>query len=268
MGSTRQFVILFTRLLFALVVCSTVLTLLIRGTSNPARARIPQAQNDEKSLNIERYPNEPFELLDVKIGSNSVKSNIKEKFRDKRSQIGIDHVKFRDEDDWSKKMKIRLRNVSGRAIYGMSASLFFEHYEPRMAFEISLDRMQHRNLKSDPLQPGDEVDLEVTDAEFSKAMARSRKFGLNPNELIPVLSVRSALFTDDFGWFGGTFMRRDPNNPQKWDAVDKDGEHPEASRLENSAGFIAVALNIARVTPQTLQTCQANRGGFLGYPCT
>src|SRR2546423_421996 len=62
-------------------------------------------------------------------------------------------------------------------------------------------------------------------------------------------------------------MRRDPNNPQKWDAVDKNDEPPEASRFGKSAGFIVASFNSGAV-PQSLYTCQSGRGGFFGYPCS
>jgi hypothetical protein len=266
MNSQRQNIILFLRLLFVLVVCSTVLTLLIKGTSNPARARRSQAQTDEKILNIERYPNEPFELVEVKIGSTSVKGNIKQKFRDKREQVGIDHVKFQEADDWSKKMKIRIRNISGRRIYGMSASLFFEHYNPRIAFEIPLKRLQHADMKKEPLQPGDEVELEVNDQSFADTMAKIMTYGFSPNELIVVLAVDSAFFSEDFGWKKGSFIHRNPHDPNRWDPVDKPAE-PGASRLKKSAGLILIGLKNSPDPPQSLQTCQAY-GGFFGSLCT
>lgn len=230
-------------------------------------ARKSAAQDAEKSLNISRYPDEPLELVDLKIGQNSVKNGIKSKIKNNRSQSVLDDVKFREKDDWSRNVKVRLRNISGRPIYSLSVSLFFQHTSSRTAFEIPLRRAENRDLKRQPLQPGDEIDLEVTDKDFNKTMTMIRQYGLEPSGLPVILDVRSALFGDDFGWFGGTLMRRDPNNPQKWDAVDKPAP-PEASRLFQPAGFTLVRFTRISYNPQIFQTCQEMRGGFFADHCS
>jgi hypothetical protein len=242
-------------------------------------ARKSAAQDDEKSLNIERYPDEPLELVDLKIGQNSVKNGIKSKFKDNRSQVGLDNVKFRERDDWSRNVRMRLRNISGRPIYGLSASLFFEHYNPRMAFEVPLRRAQNRDIKNQPLQPGDEIDLEVTDKDFNETMTMIRQYGLNPNELLVVLAVDGASFSDDFGWRKGRFIRRNPYNPRQWDAVDTPEPSPtaspepspvppEASRLFQPAGFNLISFKRISFAPQDLRVCQQQHGGFFGFPCS
>lgn len=229
--------------------------------------RKSSAQDAEKLLTIERYPDEPLELVDLNIGQTSVKSGIKRKFKDNRSQLGIDNVKFRERDDWTRNVKIKLRNISGRAIYALSASLFFEHYNPRMAFEMPLKRAKERDLKKHPLLPGDEIDLEVTDNSFNETITRIRQYSLDPNELLVVLAVDGVSFSDDFGWRKGKFIRRDRNNPQKWDPVDK-AAPPGASWLKTPAGFNLVGFKPITFAPQTLQACQQQYGGFFGYHCS
>lgn len=230
-------------------------------------ARKSAAQDAEKSLNISRYPDEPLELVDLKMGQTSVKGGIKSKVKDRRSQSVVDDVKFREKDDWSRNVKVRLRNISGRPIYSLSVSLFFQHTSSRTAFEIPLRRAENRDLKKQPLQPGDEIDLEVKDKDFNETMTMIRQYGLDPSGLPVILDVHSVLFGDDFGWFGGTLMRRDPNNPQKWDAVDKPAP-PGASRLSQPTGFTLVRFKRISYNPQSLQTCQEKRGGFFGYHCS
>lgn len=51
------------------------------------RAGKSATQDAEKSLDIERYPNEPLELVDIKISGQSVKDKIKVKNR--RDDKGI-----------------------------------------------------------------------------------------------------------------------------------------------------------------------------------
>ena len=72
------------------------------------------SQDIDKSLDIERYPNEPLELVDIRIGARSVKGEIKTKLR--KGNEGLDDLKFGEKDNWHKRMLVRLRNVSGQPI--------------------------------------------------------------------------------------------------------------------------------------------------------
>src|SRR5437870_7455349 len=76
-------------------------------------------QDAEKSLDIERFPDEPLKLVELKIGDNSIKSGIKVKSRDSVSHWGIDNVKFRENVGWFRHVKVKLRNVSGNSLYGI-----------------------------------------------------------------------------------------------------------------------------------------------------
>src|SRR5713101_2629188 len=60
------------------------------------QARKSAAQDVEKSLDIERFPDEPLKLVELKIGDDSIKSAIKVKSRDRVNHWGIDNVKFRE----------------------------------------------------------------------------------------------------------------------------------------------------------------------------
>lgn len=181
------------------------------------------AQDADKSLDIERYPNEPLELVDLKIGQNPVKNGIRFKSKDNISKWGLDNVKFKEKNDWFKTLKIRLRNVSGRSIYGLSASIYLRHPSLRMLFQTSLKQTQTRDLKQRPLQPNEEIDLEVSDGSFNDTMTTMRQHGVDPYSSPVSLSVDNALFSDDLQWSRGSFLGRDPYSPNKWDAVDKTG---------------------------------------------
>jgi hypothetical protein len=179
------------------------------------------AQDSEKSLDIGRYPNEPFELVDLKVRQNSVTDAIRFKSRDNRSQWGFDNVKFKEGDDWLQHVAIRLRNVSGRPIYGLTVSLYFRHPSLRMLFQTFLRQTQTADLKRQPLQSGDEIDLVVSEASLINAVKTMRERGIDPIESSVSLSVDSAIFSDDLHWSRGSFMRKDPNQPKRWFAVDK-----------------------------------------------
>jgi hypothetical protein len=221
------------------------------------------SQDDEKSLEIERYPNEPLELVDVKIRDKGVKEGIKVKFRENTSKWGLDTVKFKEQGGWFKHVKIKMRNVSGKPIYGIRAGLHFEQQGVKMLF--SLPMVWTKDLKSEPLQPGDEIDLEVTDRLLERALGRMREYGVDANLSSVSFSLDDAYFSDDIMWHRGGLLRRDPNNLYKWDPVGKSGPPgtsllkralPGASRLHQTAGFTLIGFTTSYAVPQqSTQIC-------------
>lgn len=176
-------------------------------------------QEAEKSLDIERYPNEPLELVELKVGQKSLKESIKIKSRDTISKWGRDNVKFNEQEGWFKHLKLKLRNVSGEPIYGIRAGLHFQQPGLRMLFGLPL--VWTKNLKSEPLQPGDEIDLEVTDLELNRALGRMREYGVDVNLSSVSFSLDDAYFSEDLMWSRGTLLRRNPNDRHKWSPVNK-----------------------------------------------
>ncbi len=213
------------------------------------------AQDAEKSLEIERYPNEPLELVDIKISGQSVKSKIKFKSKDKVSGWGRDNVKFRDKDNWFKSIKIKIRNVSGKPIYGLRAGLHFEPSNLRMLFSLPLG--WNKSLDREPLQPGDEIDLEVSEQLLNRTIDRMRQYGVEANASPLSFSVDDAYFSHDLMWSRGILLRRDPNNPNKWDADDK-ATPAGASWLKQPTGFKLVSFKpVAYSIQSDLSRCQA-----------
>jgi len=233
MNSRRQNAILFVRFVLALLVFVGAVALLVRAELSSAIAHGPatasQAQDDEKSLNIERYANEPLELVELKIRENSVKNNIKPKVRDSHNKAVLDNVKFKETDDWFKYVKVRLWNVSGRPIHGLKASLYFRPGEARMVFKMALNPKELRNLFQKPVQPGEEIDFSVNEASFNEGMRYLIQYGVDPTQCSVTLAVDTAYFSNDFGWSQGSFIRRNASNPKNWDAVDPPEPPPTTS---------------------------------------
>ena len=264
------------RMLFALLVVAIALALLFKATSpvgagwalnSIERSPESQSQGAEKSLDIERYPNEPLELVDLQIRQNSVKNGIRFKSKESISQWGLDNVRFKEKEDWFKSVKVRMKNISGRPIYGVIANLYLKEPSLRMLFRISLKEISNRDLKKHPLQPGDEIDLQVNEGSLNDAMTTMVQYGVDPSQAPVSLSIDSAIFSDDLQWERGKLMRQDPNNPKKWDAVDKPAP-PEASRLKQPAGFTVVTFKPAAYTVQDVTRCQAEKGGRDGTECS
>jgi hypothetical protein len=244
------------------VLVIVVATLLLPALIGHARKSL--LQDSLKSLEIERYPNEPLELVGLKVGEKSIKQEIKIKSRDTISKWGLDSVKFKEKDNWFKHLKVKLRNVSGRPIFGLRAGLDFRHPGERMLFRVPLTWA--KDLKREPLQPGDEIELDVKDQLLERAQGRMRAFGVETNLSSVSFSLDDAYFSEDLKWSRGVLLRRDPYNHYKWDAVDKPAPSG-ASLLKKPAGFTLIGFKTNHVVSQSTQTCQAASGGQLGYQC-
>ena len=222
------------RLFFAFLVFSIALALLIKGSSGPAAAHSPQpSQDEEKSLDIPRYPNAPLELVDLKIHEVSVKAKINAKLKGHDKQAGLDNVKFREKDDWFKSMKLTLRNVSDKPIYGLRVNLLFQANNLRMAFAVPITADRARDLRGHPLQPSQEIDLTV-DAKGAQIFAYMYENGVDANQSSVQLSVEEAAFSDDVGWRKGVMMKRNPYDQRKWDVIDKPEPPPQGAIARNS----------------------------------
>lgn len=250
----------------ALFVVMTGLVIAYKG-----HASTQPVQDAERALDIERYPNEPTELVSIRVSGQSLKDKVRRKSRSGINNWGLDTVKFRERDGWVKHLRIRLRNVSGRPIYGLRAGLHFEHASVKMLFSLPL--AWSRDLKQEPLQPNDEIELEVTNLLFNRAMERMKPYGVDANSSTVSFSVDDAYFSDDLMWSRGALLRRDPNNPNQWRAVEQTAPK-ESSQLKKTTGFQPVSFKPATAKPATypaqgdLRRCQAEVGGFSGFQCS
>jgi len=169
-------------------------------------------QDSEKSLDIERYPDEPLELVDLKVGDHSVKNKIGVKRR--RDREGMDEAKFHETDEWFKRVRIRLRNVSAKPIIGLRMYLYLEPPPTKTLFRVQLTNP--RQLQFEPLEPDAEIDLAVEDQSWKQTKGILDQYGADANLAAVTLSMDMVAFGDGSQWYRGSLIRRDPNNPNRW----------------------------------------------------
>jgi hypothetical protein len=169
----------------------------------------------ERTLEIQRYPNEPLQLVDLKVSGQSVKDRIvlKQKFADK-SQWSLDSVTFSDDDDWYKHVSFRYRNVSDKTIYGVGAFLFFKPGGERNMFMVQLNAST--DLKSKQIEPGGEVELTVDDLRLQPILQMMSQAGVDANKCEVSFSLDSAVYSEQLRWDRGHLLRPDPATPNKW----------------------------------------------------
>jgi hypothetical protein len=178
-----------------------------------------QTQEAEKVLEIERYPDEPLQLVDIRIGAQSVKDRLQSKFRDKATKWGLDTVKFHENDDWFRRVSISVRNASDKPIYGVQAFLFFK--PTRFPMNFSLQLTSSRELYREPLQPGAEIELSVSEDLLNRTLTDLKDRGAQLEGSLVSFSLDTVMFTRELQWYRGKLVRPDSTTPGKWVPVDQ-----------------------------------------------
>jgi hypothetical protein len=224
-------------------------------------------QEVDKFLEIERTPDEPLQLVDLRIGTQSVKNHIRPRFRDKKSNVGLDRVVFKEQNDWFKRMSITLRNTSTRPVYGLIAYLYFKPAGHSMIFSMPLTAS--RGLRNDPLQPGAEIELTVSPNYMNLTVENLKHFGQDANRTDVTFSLDTVMFSDELHWNRGGLVRPDPATPNKWVPVD-DPMVAKRNKLD-MALFIPASFKAAapvRPTAPVFSTCTAWNGSYQGTACS
>ncbi len=173
-----------------------------------------QAQELDKSLEIERYPDEPLQLVSLRIGTRSVKEHIKQKSRDQQSKWAIDVVKFEEKDDWVKRLSITFRNTSNKPVHGLLGQLFFKPLGFPTMFGLPLTHS--KQLNEEPLQPGAEIELSVDEKVLNRTLEMVKSQGADLRGAVVSFSLDSVVFSDVLRWNRGNLVRPDSEVPGKW----------------------------------------------------
>lgn len=202
-----------TSLLVTLLACVAT-AFVVEPIGHTARSPVQAA---EKSLDIERYPNEPLEMVELKVGEQPVQGRITVKFR--RNDEGLDSVTFKEHDGWFRRILISLRNVSGRPISGVRAHLYFQPAYTRTLFSLPL--VGSTVLKQGVLEPGAEIILTVSEQSWDLTAGILKQHGVNPDLASVKFAIDIVRFSDDLQWSRGHLLRPDPDNPNRWIPIDK-----------------------------------------------
>ena len=255
-----------TRFTSHLWITVAVLTLaLVAWLGNEGSRASVQTQEDDKVLEIERYPNEPLELVRIRIGAKNVKDHIKSKFKDNKSKFGIDSVKFKEKDDWYKRVSITLRNTSDKPVYGLDGFLFFKPVGFPMIFSMQLTAS--KELRQEPLEPGDEIELTVTPGMLNHTLEDMKSRGTDVSIAVVSFSLDMVIFGDELHWYRGKILRPDSTMPGKWVPVDQPlagkGNQPPAT----TASFVRASFEPAAPVGPQLPRCKDYNDSLITSSC-
>jgi hypothetical protein len=240
-----------------------------------SRAGSTQLQDSEKTLEIERYPDEPLQLVSLRIGVQSVKDRIKPKFKDNISKWGTDSVKFNEKEDWYKRVSITLRNTSDKPVYGVEGFLFFKPLGFPMIFSLPLTGS--KELRHEPLEPGAELELFVNQSLLNHTLSDLKYRGTDASSAVVSFSLDTVIFSDELQWYRGKLLRPDSAVPGRWVPIDKPvamkGNKPSVTPVSFvSTSFktvepLTLAAPSKPAAPFVFATCTAWNGSFDGFPC-
>lgn len=192
------------------------------------------AQRSKKSLDIRRHADEPLEWLDITVGSQSLKQKVKVKSRVPHNAAeGLDTVDFDGEDDWLKKLKFKVRNISNKTILGVSASLYFNPGDAHRMFSATLVGPSGP-LEGAVLEPGAQIDVLVDEGSLNRTIMRLRAYGADPGEATVSLAIDMVAFDDGIMWRKGRLIKKDPANPNRWIPAQSNSP-PRFSRLNHGS---------------------------------
>jgi len=197
------------------------------------------AQDEQRSIEIERYPNEPLSLVDLKVSGHSITPNIAPRYRNKGH--GLDDAKFKDTEGWFRRVRILLRNTSGKPITGLQAYLYFKIPGSPVQFRLGLEATSIE--KGGRVEPGAEVVLTVSDERWHITSEIIKQYGADVNLATVTLAIDSVWFTKDLQWSKGHMLYRERDNPNKWTVIENEGESPPSVKdLDPPVEFTAAAF--------------------------
>lgn len=173
-----------------------------------------QVQELDRTLEIERYPDEPLQVVSLKIGTQSVKENIKQKSRDPQSKWGMDAVNFNEQDDWVRRLSVTLRNASDKPVYGLLGQVLFKPLGYPSMFGLQLT--PSKPLHQEPLQPGAEIELYVDEKKWNRTMEIVKEQGADLRGAVISFSLDSVSFSEKLRWYRGNMLQPDSEVPNKW----------------------------------------------------
>ena len=146
------------------------LGLLLKVVAESSRS---SAQDVGQSLDIARHADEPFGIVDIKVGDRSLRKNISVKYRNgDENREGLDKVDFRGKGDWCKLLHVTLRNISGRPIVTLQAYLYIKPPGSEVWFGANLEQTLQQIV-----EPGADIELTVNEGSWARAEERMKRRG-------------------------------------------------------------------------------------------
>lgn len=194
-----------------LVTIAVILGYLIGlGVENSVKS--VQAQSEKKIIELADTIKPQLKFTEVKVGQQDRKFD----------------ESFNAEAEWVKNLSFKLESISDKPIVFLQVNVNFPETRSTgnlMSYGVSFGQRPGLNLKQHNkpmlLMPGKTVEVSL-----DKEKDRIYKF---VNERQPIESIQKVeleigfiIFEDKTAWTAGTFLRQDPNNPNRYNPIESD----------------------------------------------
>jgi hypothetical protein len=168
----------------------------------PSLGRLQEPKNFEKR---ESYSNEPLKVIKIKAANKS---------------LGFDE-QISGADDWLKAAEITVKNISGKDIVFIEIDFNFPETKSsgnEMSFPLRLGSRPGVTNSNPPvvLRSDDEATLSLEGKRYEQLVQFiEHRHSISAIGKVAV-NVGFVIFADGTAWSGGKFLRRDPNNPNRY----------------------------------------------------
>lgn len=172
-----------------------------------------QAQDKRKLIKLADTIKPQLKFTDVKIGQQE------------RKLV----ESFEAESDWVKDIFFKLENISGKQVVYLQVNINFPETRllgPMMSYTMMFGEHPRRKLKNS--KPMLLMPSEILEISLDKEKDKIYKF---VNERQPIESIQKVeleigfiIFEDKTAWTAGTFMRPDPNNPDRYNPMESEAQ--------------------------------------------
>lgn len=175
-----------------------------------------------KSKTIGFFPSRTFLKTQIKIEEVRVgeTARVIKEIHDGDLKITSDE-KFGDDPNWLSHTSLKVKNVSGKPISYFTIAVRFPETRasgPIMVHSVSFGRRQGLQTNSgnpELFMPNEEMDISLGSEHAKISNFVVKRHSLESINRIE-LEVSFIVFEDGTAWSGGTFMRMDPSNPNRY----------------------------------------------------
>lgn len=172
------------------------------------------AQEKERMLKKESSPNEPVEIKRLKV---------------KGQDVSLEQ-KFLADDDWLRGFTVKIKNISNQYIMFVEVTVDFVRPEdqadqPPLSIPLSYGyKPQPPGAPALPdkprsIAPNETIELTLSDKRYEMAVGLLKHLKYSQNVKEAVLEISEVIFDDESMWRGGRLLRRDPNDPDRWNVI-------------------------------------------------
>jgi len=209
---------------------------IIVGLGLPLLAHTHSQQKRERVIKKASQPNEPMDLEDIQVrGSGKATESV---------NVG---TTFLGDEDWLKGLTVKVKNKSGKSI--SYAELYV--YVPTSETEDKPIRLSLRygvmpsacsetdaSNQSKLISHGSSTTLTLSDSEYDLAKGLLSEKNVTTDFKQIEMRIGMVIFDDGTAWKNGSLLHRDPNDPSKWNVVDK----PNPKMALNRSDFLVKAV--------------------------